>query len=214
MQTKHYEDTGEINDMMALNKIRYKKWRHQWEGIDSEEASSDFEVLLAEQENMYGDSDEDCVGVADIKRFRHVSGKRSTLAEREDPAQGSGRARAEPNRSRSRLRRRDGKRPREGDRQSRRSSQAQDGSPDLSTSPACTQSSQAARRSKVADGGAKPRGSGSSSGGGMNKDAIAKAVVDAIASPSGKKMPPLIFLQVKDEMKQELQDALASAAGP
>ena len=94
-----------IDDDLVLNKRRYKNFRKQWDGIDSDVASEDFEELLDQQDMAHCTKEEDRVAVPDNPKIRRVSGTKTSAEKHFKPhRQRPGSSSQGPPRPRSRAR--------------------------------------------------------------------------------------------------------------
>ena len=76
VEQAHYTKVEAIEDLMLMRKEHYKKYRRDFDGAASSEASDDFEELLVKQNARYCEEYVDIVAVADIGRLRRVRGIR------------------------------------------------------------------------------------------------------------------------------------------
>lgn len=77
-EEKSFNETGTIEDMLLLNKRRFKSFKKQWDQMSSSSASSLFEEELEKQKGEHSVAGEDIISVPDVKRMRSYAGKTSS----------------------------------------------------------------------------------------------------------------------------------------
>ena len=73
----NYNRNERVDDDLVLNKRRFKSFKKQWDNESSAAASSEFEELLAAQDNEHSTQQQAMVSVPDIPRLRSARGRES-----------------------------------------------------------------------------------------------------------------------------------------
>lgn len=74
--TVTYDKSERLEDQLILNKRRFKTYKGFWDKQASDSASSEFEYLLEEQENMHSTQDVPMVAIDDNPKSRRARGRK------------------------------------------------------------------------------------------------------------------------------------------
>lgn len=83
VSTERYKDQQRVQDTLVLNRRRFKTYNSFWDKQASEDASEDFDRLIAEQQGAHSTATEPKVAVLDNLRCRSIQGDRQTKVKQE-----------------------------------------------------------------------------------------------------------------------------------